>query len=184
MPTLARRLLIPTPDTRPYAASHNARLREETTVVQDIDIQPIRKHFTYASSFDVDDGDFDLSRFNTIGGGEPRTSQLTGTKALMLAVLEDGIRCYLGKGKVAAEEAECWIGSQRRYSPFSFIVVCETLGLDPQAVRVTIRRMREHHIPPHVAIPRTRNNVRIPGRVRLRIRKRARTGNGKHPRRR
>jgi hypothetical protein len=148
-------------------------------VVDDIEMQPVRKHFGYESPFASDDDELDFIRFNTVSGGESRSGQLTGTKALMLAVLEDGIRCYLGRAKLAADEAECWISSQRRYSPFSFIVVCETLGLDPQAVRLTVRRMRDEHVSPRSALPRTRNNVRVPGRVRLRIRRRGRAANGK-----
>jgi len=147
-------------------------------MVDDVDIHPIRRHFGN-SPFDMGNEDeLDLIRVNTVSGGEPRTGQLTGTKALMLAVLEDGVRCYLGRARLAAEEAACWISSTRRYSPFSFIVVCETLGLDPQAVRATVQKMRAQHVSPRQAIPRTRNNVRVPGRVRLRIRRRGRT-NGK-----
>jgi hypothetical protein len=87
----------------------------------------------------------------SLGGGESRaTHQYTGTKALMLAVLEDGIDSYVhGKGRTR-DEAEHWITTPRRHSPFSFVVVCETLGLDPQAVREALRRIREtRNIAPH-----------------------------------
>jgi hypothetical protein len=100
-----------------------------------------------------------------LAGGESRTGQLTGTKALMLAVLEDGIRSYLGGSSLVATEAECWIRSSRNQSPFSFIVVCEVLGLDPDAVRTAVRRMKAHRIAARKALPRARHNVRIPGRV-------------------
>jgi hypothetical protein len=133
--------------------------------------------------FDMDEEDWNLLRFGPLNGGEPRGGQLTGTKALMLAVLEDGIRCFLGRSKRFAEEAELWIHSQRRYSPFAFVVVCETLGLDPESVRATVERMKAENISPRQAIPRSRNNVRIPGRVRLRKR-RLRRPSGNRPRRR
>jgi hypothetical protein len=100
----------------------------------------------------------------------------------MLAVLEDGIRCFLGRAKLVAEEAELWIRSHRRSSPFAFVVVCETLGLDPDAVRTTVWRMKAEHISPRQAIPRSRNNVRVPGRVHLRKR-RSRRSSRLHPRR-
>lgn len=105
-----------------------------------------------------------------VTGGESRTGQLTGTKALMMAVLEDGIRCYLGGARLIAQEAEFWIFSTppRLRSPFSFVVICEVLGLDPSAVRVTLKRMKKDNLAPRKAIPRTRHNVRIPGRVCLR----------------
>lgn len=99
-----------------------------------------------------------------VGGGEPRGGQFTGTKALMLAVLEDGIRSYLGGNKVVAAEAECWILSHKRRSVFSFVVVCETLSLDPDAVRVVVGRMKSEAAM-RKPLRRARHNVRVPGRV-------------------
>jgi hypothetical protein len=57
--------------------------------------------------------DVDLLRFASLGGGESRSSQYTGTKALMLAVLEDGIRSYLSPVARIRAEAEYWIASAR-----------------------------------------------------------------------
>jgi hypothetical protein len=109
--------------------------------------------------------DFDLADITSLAGGEPRQAEFTGTKALMLAVLEDGIRSYLGPQKHAAQEAEHWVHSSGRRSPFSFVVVCETLSLNPDAVRRVLLRMRGQQIAPRKALPRARPNVRIPGRV-------------------
>jgi hypothetical protein len=113
---------------------------------------------------DTDEDDLDISGMRSVSGGESRSGQLTGTKALMLAVLEDGIRSYLRGSGLAARDAEYWINSQRRHSPFSFIVVCEILGLSPDAVRQTLERMRECGSK-RKTIPRARHNVRIPGKV-------------------
>jgi len=118
----------------------------------------------------MDDDELDLTRLGPLSGGESRTGQFTGTKALMLAVLEDGIRSYLGGGRVIAQEAEFWIHSQRRHSPFSFVVVCEILGLDPAAVRKTLKQMKTARISARKVLPRARHNVRIPGRVYIRKR--------------
>lgn len=118
-----------------------------------------------ARGFEGDEDEFELLRAQSLKGGEPRAGQLTGTKALMLAVLEDGIRSYLGGSRVLAHEAEYWIHSPRRHSPFSFVVVCEMLGLDPEAVRKTLRHMKDENVSPRKALPRARHNVRIPGRV-------------------
>lgn len=104
-------------------------------------------------------------RLQAVTGGEPRAGHLTGTKALMLAVLEDGIRCYLGGTGLIAQNAELWIGSSNRQSPFSFVVVCEILGLEPTAVRERLARMKERRITARRALPRSRRNVRMPGRV-------------------
>jgi len=119
---------------------------------------------------DGDDGDLDFRSMRSVAGGEPRTGQLTGTKALMLAVLEDGIRSYLGGSRIVSQDAEHWIHSPRQRSPFSFIVICEILGLDVTAVRATLREMKVANVSPRKAIPRARHNVRIPGRVYVRRR--------------
>jgi hypothetical protein len=118
----------------------------------------------------VEEDVLDLVRRNPVTGGESRTGQLTGTKALMMAVLEDGIRCYLGNAKLVSQEAEFWIFSSppRLRSPFTFVVVCEVLGLEPEAVRAVLKRMKSQNLPPRKALPRSRHNVRIPGRVCLR----------------
>ena len=62
---------------------------------------------------DAEDG-LDILHWQPVTGGEPRHGQLTGTKALMLAVLEDGIRSYLGTSRIVAQDAEYWIYSHRR----------------------------------------------------------------------
>ena len=82
----------------------------------------------------------------------------------MLAVLEDAVRAYLGGSRLLVQEAECWISSARRESPFAFVVVCETLGLDPAAVGKTLQHMKSQNLPRR-ALPRSRHNVRAPGRV-------------------
>ena len=114
------------------------------------------------------DLDVELLRSASVSGGESRTGQLTGTKALMLAVLEDGIRSYLSNSRGVAQEAEYWVHSDKRRSPFSFLVVCEMLGLDSEAVRGALRRMRDRQVSPRKALPRTRPNVRGSGRVCVR----------------
>jgi len=73
---------------------------------------------------------------------QPRPNQFSGTKALMLAVLQDGIRCYLSPSLSRNKEAERWINSPECRQPFSFFVVCETLGLEPEATRAAIQRVR------------------------------------------
>lgn|SRR5512135_1159790 len=70
----------------------------------------------------------------SVGGGEPRCGELTGPKALMMAVLEEAVHDYrtaIGRQRV---EAEDWLHSEGR-DLFSFVVICETLGLEPAAVR-------------------------------------------------
>ncbi len=78
----------------------------------------------------------------------------------MLAVLEDGIVSYLARGAVERAEAETWINGRSRRSPFSFPVVCETLGLEPSAVRIALQRMRTQCASKRRPIGRSRPNVR------------------------
>jgi len=92
-----------------------------------------------------------------LGGGEARTPVYTGTKALMLAVLEEAIQSYLSEESPRRDEAELWVSSRRR-SVFSFLVVCETLGLEPSAVRRALHRLRTHQVPPK-ALARSRPNA-------------------------
>lgn len=114
---------------------------------------------------EVGDSDLDLLRLTSLGGGESRNAQYTGTKALMLAILEDGIRSYLSPVGRVRSEAEYWVRSARNRSPFSFHVVCESLGLEPGAVRVALDRLREKNVSPRRAIGRSRPNVRRTGRL-------------------
>jgi len=119
---------------------------------------------TQPARIEADDDALDIASLQSVTGGESRSGQLTGTKALMLAVLEDGIRSYLRGAGLAARDADFWIHSQRRHSPFSFVVVCEILGLSPEAVRETLTKMRGATAARKI-IPRARHNVRIPGKV-------------------
>lgn len=114
--------------------------------------------------------DTELGEVHLLAGGEPRQGEFSGTKALMLAVLEDGIRSYLGNARIAADEADLWVRSERRRSPFSFVVVCETLNLNPDAVRRVLREMRAGHISRRKAFPRARPNVRMTSRLSMRRR--------------
>ncbi len=111
------------------------------------------------------DGDPDLRFLNAIGAGDARRTAYTGTKALFLAVLEDGIRGYLSPVRQVRAEAEFWVSSMRQRSPFSFIVICETLGLEPGAVRRALRNMRARRLPRRQTIRRARPNVRRSHRI-------------------
>ncbi len=113
----------------------------------------------------LQDLDLDPRRMTPLGGGEPRSAQYTGTKALMLAILEDGIRSYLSPVGRIRNEAEYWVTSSRHRSPFCFTVVCETLGLEPEAVRVALDRLRAKNVSPRRALGRSRPNVRRTGRL-------------------
>src|SRR5882724_8722573 len=63
----------------------------------------------------------------------------------MLAVLEDGIRCFQehlrnprSNPRLLSQQAEAWIRAVDYEWPFSFNNVCETLGIDPSALRAAL----------------------------------------------
>lgn len=62
----------------------------------------------------------------------------------MVAVLEEGIRSYMSGSASVRSEAERWIHGNRQRSIFSFEVVCETLELDPSAVRKILAETRNN----------------------------------------
>jgi hypothetical protein len=67
-----------------------------------------------------------------------RDSLICGEKALMLAVLEDAIRCLERRAPGAARlarEAEAWIRSSDQRWPFSFVNVCAHLDMDARRLR-------------------------------------------------
>jgi len=68
---------------------------------------------------------------------------LQPAERLMLAVLTDAIELILedpaplGARRRAAE----WVRSDDRHWPFSFVNLCETLGLDPERLRTGLARL-------------------------------------------
>ena len=85
--------------------------------------------------------------------GARRDSYISGEKALMLAVLEDGIRCFQehlrnprSNPRLLSREAEDWIRAVDYDWPFSFNNVCETLGIDPSALRAALVAWKARHL--------------------------------------
>jgi hypothetical protein len=80
-----------------------------------------------------------------------RTS-LQPAKRLMLAVLTDAIELVIQDpaaqhpGRALCQRrAAAWIRSNDRAWLFSFVNVCETLGLDPKRLRTAIAHLVEQH---------------------------------------
>jgi hypothetical protein len=85
--------------------------------------------------------------------GYRNDSYLSGEKALMLAVLEDGIRCFQEhlrnpryNPRLLSQQAEEWIRVEDWDWPFSFNNVCDTLGLDPEALRSALFRWKAERL--------------------------------------
>ena len=82
-----------------------------------------------------------------------RHSLQSGEQALMLAVLEDAIRCFQGhlrgprsNPRALSRETETWIVSTDYDWPFSFNNVCEALGIDPDALRRALLSWRDREL--------------------------------------
>jgi hypothetical protein len=104
--------------------------------------------------------DISAAGLGVIAGGEPTQGHFIGIKALMLAVLDDAIIVYLGRAGRVQDEAEDWIMTAGRRSPFAFAVICEMLGLEPDAVRAVLRQWRARKLPVRRALGRTRGNAK------------------------
>jgi hypothetical protein len=85
-----------------------------------------------------------------------------GIAKLWVAVLEDGIRCFLGDGDTAndgngatwqsrrrrlQDEAREWIFESNYEGPFSFTGLCEALGIDAGYLRERLAKRGEIRIP-------------------------------------
>jgi hypothetical protein len=72
----------------------------------------------------------------------PRSDSLIcDEKALLLAVLEDAIRCLDHRSRSPgrlAREAEAWIRANDQRWPFSFVNVCVHLGIDADRLRTVL----------------------------------------------
>lgn len=70
-------------------------------------------------------------------------------KRLMLAILEDALRCLQkhadaksGARRLMYWEAEQWLCSESGNALFSFTMVCETLGIEPEYLRSGLLQWR------------------------------------------
>ena len=85
-------------------------------------------------------------------------NQQRGETALLYAILEDAVRC-LGEGQKKgsrnqgrmAQEAEAWLFIDDYERPFSFVNICDHLGLDPAYLRRGLEDLRsqQRSVPKH-----------------------------------
>lgn len=82
-----------------------------------------------------------------------RKVPLEPEKALLLAVLDDGVRCFQDnimpqnkKKQILFEEAREWLFSDESNGVFSFVSICTALGFDPDYIRRGLRRWYEREL--------------------------------------
>lgn len=85
-------------------------------------------------------------------GNFRRRIPLEPEKALMLSVLEDGVRCFQdnifadgGKRRALLSEAREWLFTDDFDHVFSFSSICTALGLNPGYIRRGLKRWEEQN---------------------------------------
>jgi len=80
-------------------------------------------------------------------------STIAPVKRLMMAVLEDALRCFQNNADAKSgprrrlfTEAEQWLCGESGDGPFSFETVCETLGIEPGFLRSGLREWRSQQL--------------------------------------
>ena len=70
-------------------------------------------------------------------------------KRLMFVVLADAVRCFQtyadaqsGAGRQMFGETEWWILDRNSDGPFTFVAICEALGIDPDCLRNGLHQWR------------------------------------------
>src|SRR5262249_15823125 len=95
-----------------------------------------------------------------IAAGHRLDADLSGERALMLAILEDAVRCIAqGRGRgqarwaasyrlrTLATDAAAWMRVADRTPPFSFVNICALLGFDADAVRRRVLSSEQNSVP-------------------------------------
>lgn len=107
----------------------------------------------------------------------------SGIRALMLAVLDDAMQSLSSSESLDRAAAEHWIASSEHRYVFSFVVICETLGLVPSAVRRSVIDLLRKKRPRKRLLRRSRPNVRHRGAIHLASAHRHSNGKERRPRR-
>jgi hypothetical protein len=89
-----------------------------------------------------------------------RAKTLEPEKSLILAILEDAVRCFqenhrarCGNAKRTFDEAQRWLFQSRCDWVFSFENVCAVLGFDPQYIRRGLSSWKERDVAKQCGAP-------------------------------
>ncbi len=108
--------------------------------------------------------------FESLKKEDPR---IVPYKRLLMAVLEDAVRCFQAnvgassaKGRRLFNETELWMKSETADGPFSYVNVCETLGIDPAYLRRALMEWKTKRLAGQIRRPLVRRSpVMITHRV-------------------
>jgi hypothetical protein len=79
-----------------------------------------------------------------MSSGARCNADTSGARALILAILEDAVRCIergrRRRRKIDRQraEAEAWVRCDNQEWPFSFVSICDVLGIDADALRLRL----------------------------------------------
>ena len=91
-----------------------------------------------------------------IPGGRRLDGDVSGERALMLAILEDAAWCIIRARqrrrlrytiRVLAEDATSWVRAEDHAWPFSFVNICDVLGVDAGALRARLLSAELSYMP-------------------------------------
>ena len=78
-----------------------------------------------------------------IAGGGPSAALRTGERRLLLATLEDAIRTLLGSRHPKHQTEDlAWLMSEDRTDPFTYLRICDALGIHPEWLRSRVLAAR------------------------------------------
>jgi hypothetical protein len=108
--------------------------------------------------------------FESLKKEDPR---IVPYKRLLMAVLEDAVRCFQAnvgatgaKGRRLFNETELWMRNDSADGPFSYVSVCETLGIDPAYLRRALMDWKTKRLAGQIRRPLVRRSpVMITHRV-------------------
>jgi len=83
-----------------------------------------------------------------------REGGMVRERRLMLAVLQDAVECYQKyalardpRGRLLFDDSAEWIDADEREWSFSYVNICEVLGLNPEYIRRGLSRWRQKRTP-------------------------------------
>ena len=144
-----------------------------------------RGEFSGSTRFESKDADFSddiLSQISSMPLGihaatnQNRRMEIMGEFILVQAILREAIRTYqkyaVKKGTRASRlfrDVNDWFSSDDRHWFFSFVNVCDTLGLEPTYIRTGLKLWRERKLQADDVSPVVRECQPLPGSSRRRL---------------
>ena len=84
-----------------------------------------------------------IDHYDIADGGGSSAALRTGERRLLLATLEDAIRTLLDSRHPKHQREDLdWLMSDDRTDPFTYLRICDALGIDPEWLRSRVLAAR------------------------------------------